>query len=85
MTRAVENPAITCVLAFEQAHRRETTDTRGDFPLGECDAAVMGNRGAAVRAKPSAELVHDLRRDELKMVEVMQVEHLKIDPVGTHF
>ena len=55
------------------------------FPLSECDAAVRGNRGAAVSAKPSAELVHDLRRDELEMVEVMQVEHLKIDPVGTHF
>ena len=33
---------------------------------------------------PSAELVHDLRRDELAMVEVMQVEHLKLDPAGTH-
>ena len=33
---------------------------------------------------PSAELIHDLRRDELEMVEVMQVEHLEIDPAGTH-
>jgi hypothetical protein len=39
---------------------------------------------ATSRPKPSAELVHDLRRDELEMVEVMQVEHLKIDPAGTH-
>ena len=27
-----------------------------------------------MKANPSAELVHDLRRDELEMVEVMQVE-----------
>ena len=39
---------------------------------------------ATFRATPSAELVHDLRRDELEMVEVMQVEHLKVDPAGTH-
>jgi hypothetical protein len=39
---------------------------------------------AASWTYPSAELVHDLRRDELQMVEVMQVEDLKIDPAGTH-
>ena len=38
-----------------------------------------------MKANPSAELVHDLRRDELEMVEVMQAEHLRIDPVGVHF
>lgn len=32
----------------------------------------------------SAALVHDLRRDELAMVEILQAEHLKIDPASTH-
>jgi hypothetical protein len=46
--------------------------------------AGVGTLLETSRARPSAELVHDLRRDELEMVEVMQVEHLKIDPAGAH-
>src|ERR1035437_3104144 len=60
-------------------HRRPDDAVSSDQILG-----AVGRLLATFRAKPSAELVHDLRRDELEMVEVMQVEHLKIDPAGTH-
>ena len=69
----------------------EVRESLGPAWLGLNDAVSSDQIRVAVskllatfRATPSAELVHDLRRDELEMVEVMQVEHLKVDPAGTH-
>jgi len=77
--RVETRPSVTILRSPGRAWLRAT----GALPPDPIRVAV-NKVLAASRATPSAELVHDPRRHELEMVEIMQVENLKIDPAGTH-